>query len=125
MHYWHKYLPTLMLLLGIALSGSCGEDAAEGLASQICPEDNILTYENFGQIYMRNWCTGCHSSDLGADARQGAPSTVNLDTLESLRRSMDRIYLRSASGNNSMPPAGGPTTEESQRLAQWLACDAP
>ena len=95
------------------------------LADRDCPEGSVLTYENFGAPFMRNWCTGCHSSQLGPDDRAAATPGVDLETPELVRRWAPRIWARSADANLTMPPGGGPTDDERARLGEWLACGAP
>jgi hypothetical protein len=97
----------------------------EDLAGRPCPEDNALSWENFGGPLMLNWCTGCHSAALPDGQRAGAPVGVDLDTPEAARQWAARIWARSADGNATMPPWGGPDEEDRFLLGQWLACGAP
>lgn len=85
----------------------------------------MLTWENFGGPFLRNWCTGCHSADLAGSARYDAPPGTDFDTPASARAWRERIWIRAADGNATMPPAGGPDMEERRRLGEWLACGAP
>ena len=89
-----------------------------------CPEDSILTYENFGGPFMLSYCTGCHHSRLPADMRQMAPIDVNFDDIDDVRAWADRIWIRSADQNASMPPVGPPDDVARMRLGEWLACGA-
>lgn len=57
-----------------------------------CPNGTYLTYENFGESFFLNNCTGCHSAALvnpndeeDTSLRGGAPSLVNLDTPEDIQ----------------------------------------
>lgn len=45
-----------------------------------CPKATYLTYENFGQGFMANYCTSCHGASVPETARGGAPADVNFDT---------------------------------------------
>ena len=90
-----------------------------------CPEDNLLTTENFGGPFILTYCTGCHHSSLGADERAGAPEGMNFDTLAEVRAHAPRIWARAADDNASMPPIGAPAADERARLGEWLACGAP
>jgi uncharacterized membrane protein len=83
-----------------------------------------LTYATFGEPFMEDWCTSCHSDRTFPNMRQGAPDDVNLDTLDEVRVWGGEIDALAAHGL-SMPPAGGPTDDERARLAHWLACGAP
>jgi hypothetical protein len=48
-----------------------------------------------------------------------------LDTLEDARAWADRIWVRAADHNATMPPVGGPEADERSALGEWLACGAP
>lgn len=90
-----------------------------------CPDDSFLTYENFGGPFMLSNCNTCHASRLPADLRQGSPIEVNFDDIDDVREWADRIWIRAADQNFSMPPVGPPGDEERARLGEWLACGAP
>ncbi len=90
-----------------------------------CPEDNFLTYENFGQGFMLDWCLGCHSDQLAPNDRAGAPEAIDFNTREDVVEWSERIWARSGDDNLTMPPVGGPSPEDRFYLAQWLACGAP
>lgn len=101
------------------------EDAPRTLVERACPEDSFVTYEDFGGPFMSTWCTGCHASDMPEGMRQEAPLGVDFDTLEAVRARADRIWMRAADHNTTMPPLGGPDEEERNLLGEWLACGAP
>jgi hypothetical protein len=124
----------LALSLALALAGCIGggdespapsEGPYASLADRPCPEDSFLTWENFGDPFMRDWCTGCHSADLAADRRAMAPVEINLNHLDEVRAQMDLVWIRAADQNQTMPPAGGPHTLDRELLGEWLACGAP
>jgi hypothetical protein len=119
---------------GADASGSAGDDTGDvpidagpwaSLEARPCPEDSFLSFENFGAIHLLNYCTGCHSSGLPADQRQGAPIEINFDDLEDVRGHAPRIWARAADHNVTMPPAGGAPEGERALLGEWLACGAP
>ena len=134
-----------MILLAAALLGALGsaciEDPPEdtgdetpeeippppytSFAKRPCPTDSVLTWENFGQPFIANWCTACHASAVPEDNRVGAPATVNFDDLDGVREHAERIWARSGDDNNTMPPAGVPPALERAQLGEWLACGAP
>ncbi len=95
------------------------------LSERPCPDDSPLTYENFGQAFMLNWCTGCHAAGLEDSERAMAPVGIDLDTKEDMTSHAARIWARSADLNTTMPPAGGPDEIERWMLGEWLACGAP
>lgn len=90
-----------------------------------CPEDSFVTYENFGWPHMLTFCTGCHSSMLPADMRQGAPIEVNFESVQDVRQQAGRIWARSGDQHLSMPPVGPAADQERVLLGEWLACGAP
>ncbi len=95
------------------------------LEDRPCPEDNTLTWDNFGGPIMLNWCAGCHHSELPAGERAGAPVGVDMESPELVRAQLERIWARSADDNLTMPPVGGPDEMQRFYLGQWLACGAP
>jgi uncharacterized membrane protein len=97
----------------------------EQLADAECPEQGTtLTYENFAASFFARWCNDCHHP-YSLD-RHGAPGEFNFDTAWGIRRHADRIFARSASGNDSMPPGpDDPPRSERELLAEWLSCGAP
>lgn len=121
------------LLVVAALVSGCGteyvldeppppaDDTPLPVDAEAC-ETSYLSYDNFGEPFMLNWCRGCHSSAIPTGMRQKAPAAVNFDTLEDVRTRKDRVAVRAASVAATMPPAGGPTLEERELLAEWIAC---
>jgi hypothetical protein len=90
-----------------------------------CPDDSLVTWENFGGGYVISYCTTCHHSALPADMRQLAPSAMNFETIELIREHAPRIWARAADQNATMPPVGAPGLDERQMFGEWLACGAP
>lgn len=90
-----------------------------------CPPGGTdLTYASFGEPFLGGWCQTCHAST--ATDRHGAPVHITFDTLDEVRARADRIYVRAADVNTSMPPGpDDPPEEERALLAEWLACGAP
>jgi hypothetical protein len=114
---------------GSSGDGGSGDEASDegggALADRDCPPDSFLRHDNFGAPFFAEYCTGCHSSQLPDDMRQDAPPGVDFETLDGIRARADRIYLRAADGNATMPPVGGPGDEERVLLGEWLGCGAP
>ena len=82
-----------------------------------------LTYQNFGEPFMANWCNGCHSSGLPSGMRQLAPADVNFDTLAEIRAQSVAILVTTVT-DVTMPPEGGPSDDERALLSQWMDCGA-
>jgi uncharacterized membrane protein len=109
----------------LSLIAACGSSAPAG-ARQEPPScaDSFLTYQNFGAPFIADWCRGCHSSQLPPNMRQGSPLGVNFDDLISVQGANARILARATGDAPTMPPAGGPGTEERALLDEWLRCGA-
>lgn len=99
-------------------------DAGPDNRSQEC-KDSILTWENFGQSFVRNWCAGCHSAEIAPGDRYNAPVGIDLDTLAEVRKHAVRNIARATGENPTMPPGGGPGAHEREQFATWLECGAP
>lgn len=132
------------LFVFAACDGGLHEHAGEP-SGATCPAGSTLTYETFGQSFMEQYCTSCHSSALTGAARHGAPSDHDFDTLAAIHEvGAEHIDLVAAAGplhvNTAMPPteghAGAPTVShvdheslpseaERRLLGEWLACGMP
>ena len=115
--------------MGHGGGGCCaGEEAVFGPPTEAtCPQGSTLTYNNFGKSFMENYCTRCHHSDLMGEARMGAPSFHDFDSLFGVKAVSDHIDQTTGSGpaatNMGMPPNGSkPTMAERAQLAEWIAC---
>lgn len=119
---------------GLVMSGllvlalGCIDDDEGSATAAICPSNNTLTYDSFGEDFMASYCTRCHSSEREGSARNDAPSEHDFDTLAGVLSSADEIDEHAAAGpeavNTFMPPNGDtPSEEERRRLGQWLACE--
>ena len=132
--------PTAVALIALLLVG-CEEDsppaaedtgASTGDASDsdtdtdtdalVCADAPTLTYDTFGNGFLATYCNGCHGA--GVPDRQGAPEMVVFDTREQADMFADRILARAipAEGVTPMPPAGGITQDDLDRLEIWLNC---
>jgi uncharacterized membrane protein len=109
---------------------ACGGDH-EGGSGATCATDSTLTYDTFARPFVEQYCTRCHSGALTGDAREGAPSEYNLDTLAAIRDvGVEDLDHETAAGpsnvNTSMPPSQPlPTEAERRLLGEWLACGMP
>ncbi|MGE0397255.1 MAG: hypothetical protein AB7T06_11085 [Kofleriaceae bacterium] len=125
-----RELATLVLsaLAGVlvAVLSACGTDYAppSTLPDDTC-EQSILTYDNFGELFMLDWCRGCHSSALPEGMRQDAPLALDFEDLETIRELAPMIAAKATGPMPVMPPAAGPSDDERALLAEWLACGAP
>lgn len=105
----------LLFLVGCASAPLPIDDA-------VCPpEGTVLTYDNFGAEFFATHCNSCHSTGTA-----GAPRSYRFDTLDDVRIHADRIFIRSAGPNVTMPPGPeDPPAVDRDALAEWLACGAP
>ena len=85
---------------------------------------------DFGSTFLGRYCAGCHHPARIGAARNGAPPTMNFDTLEAARRAPYTLDLAAAAGPAGtrafMPPeAPEPTLAERTWLGEWIACGQP
>ena len=96
----------------------------EEIQDHPCPPNMPLTYDNWGKSYLDANCNSCHSADDGS--RHGAPGAIRFDTLDDVHTHSDRIFVRAAASNTTMPPGPkDPPADQRKDLADWLACGAP
>ena len=120
---------TAALILFLVACGSSGDDGT--FTESVCPPTDPPTYANFGQTFMESYCTECHDSAKTGTLRQGAPATIDFDTLPKLRMSTSLIDKQAAIGpaaaNRIMPPSSStmskPTDDQRRRLGEFIACE--
>jgi cytochrome c5 len=107
-------------LLFVVLAGCLPEPMP--ITDLTCPpEGTALTYDNFGAPFMAAHCNSCHST-----GKSGAPTAYRFDTPTDIATHKDRIFIRAAGPNVTMPPGpNDPSQAERDDLAEWLACGAP
>lgn len=130
------------VLLGFLLVG-CANTAAPTPTKAVCPspDPGTLTWDNFGQKFMADFCTACHSSTLSHSQRNGAPLYHDYDNLMGVLELPDHVDQYAGAGpaavNMVMPPSrcptspGGPldrdcpqpTEEQRMTLSVWVACE--
>ena len=120
-------LRVLSLLAAVTLAATaCGACGKETTINDVpCPPaGTTLTYDNFGAAFMNTSCETCHGQADGD--RKGAPDGYDFDTLDAIRARKDRIFIRAAADNTTMPPGpDDPSQADRDKLAEWLACGAP
>jgi uncharacterized membrane protein len=93
-----------------------------------CPTSNAPV-DDTGMQFMATYCTDCHSSQ--STNRHGAPTDINLDTIDDVRAHAADIDLVAAAGpsatNTTMPQLDTfvtvePTQAEREMLGAFLAC---
>ena len=113
-----------LLVFVIACGAEPAIDSKDNQVEADTCESSYLTYANFGEPFVANWCRGCHSSGLPADMRQMAPMAANFDTVDEVRTWGDGIVAKAGGAQATMPPAGGPSDDERELLAEWITCGA-
>ena len=108
-------------LVGVAFAAVLA-GCTNGDRSTTCAEPQ-LTYDTFGEPFMVDWCRGCHSAQLTMTMRQGAPVSINFDTLQEIRA--QSLMISMSVSRATMPPEGGPSSGDRQLLVEWLGCGAP
>lgn len=101
------------MLIGVGCSG--------GGAGR-CPTDGP-TWSTVGEPFVGSWCAGCHSAQLDAGSRAGAPLGLDLDTAGDVRAHLDAV--QQVLVDETMPPTGGPSDSEVRAFERWLDCGAP
>ena len=112
----------------VAFLGACtpvGE-----LTQSACPTDVAMrpTYAGFGSAFFMTYCLECHSTGKTGADRNGAPATIDFDTLALVRDNTSDIDKQAAFGpqarNTIMPPDGHPKPSNADRtqLGLFVAC---
>lgn len=118
-----------LLLLALGCEGVApGDDAGESGGSTkdsaattgTCAEAPIVNWNNFGEAFLIHQCNGCHAATT--PERYGAPADVSFDTVEQAWAWAPRILARATGDTPSMPPRGGVSDDDRQRLVWWLSC---
>ena len=95
-----------------------------GCEAPTCDDrDPPLTYENWGEAYISDFCVGCHSSLVEGAERRGATVGVDFNTYGDVMRRVDRIEARGTGPDFTMPPSGGPNEEQIRIFEEWLTCE--
>ena len=97
---------------------ACGGEALD--TGDPCAEAPVVTWDTFGQGFLRENCQGCHASTV-VD-RAGAPAEVTFDDEAQALAWRERILARAAGATATMPPLGGTTEDDRWRLRVWLTC---
>ena len=131
-----------LVVLGFVLA-ACTNTALPTPTGTVCPDPDpgTLTWDSFGQKFMADYCTMCHSSTLRRAERNGAPLYHDFDTLMGVMVIPDHVDKYAGSGpeahNTAMPPSrcpstpGGPLDRDCRKpndaertnLAVWIACE--
>lgn len=112
-----------ILWLGCAAGDSAGGDlAAGGGGEDPCQGVPELTWRNWGQGFVTENCQGCHASTVTGERRQGAPTDVVFDTPAEVWSWATSIVAIATGEGAAMPPQGGVSEIDRERLRWWLEC---
>jgi len=135
-----KWILLLILPLASGIFFNCGSDAKKSdstpptkqknrgasFLQDECPEGTLLTYENFGEAMMLEYCSTCHSRSRYEDERAGAPIAIQLDSAQDMATWRTRmIETLKVDAELPMPPSEHIVAADKQMLLEWLECGAP
>ena len=113
------------LLVFVAVGVGCG--GWTRIEDYPCPNPDgttKVTYKNFVKGFLDTWCNKCHASS--SKSRRGAPITYIFDAYEIVLTVKQRIFIRSADKNTTMPPGpDDPPEADRKKLAEWIVCGSP
>lgn len=95
----------------------CGgdEDSADA-----CAGVPLVNWDNFGDAFMGESCRGCHSAT--SPSRVGAPEGMDFDTVDQVWAWKAAILGTAGTDAPTMPPEGGTTADDREKLHWWLEC---
>ena len=100
-----------------------GLDAEPEDAEIDCADAPLVNWVNFGEGFLLENCSGCHHSET--PNRYGAPEDAVFDTVEEVWEQKASLLYIVASENRRMPPSGGTTEMQRDKLKIWLNCGEP
>jgi hypothetical protein len=111
------------VVAALAAGFGCAAPSFTTIDEYPCPSGGTeLTYDNFARGFFDEYCERCHAGT--APHRNGAPESVTFDSEADVLAHRERIFVRAAGQNNSMPPGpDDPPREERDLLAEFLACE--
>jgi uncharacterized membrane protein len=109
------------LILALLLACAGGDSVAPTAGP--CDDAAVVTWNNFGEAFILHNCQACHASTT-AD-RYGAPESVTFDTKSEVWAQAASILSVATGDAPSMPPRGGVSDDDRQRLVWWLTCAEP
>ena len=104
---------------GFAACNGDDDDDGEGQLPACPSAGTSLTYDNFGKQFFTDYCVSCHFE--GTTVKGAEP----YDTQSAIQAAAEDIYGRAGGTNTNMPQSGAkPTSDERNKLAEWLSCGA-
>jgi uncharacterized membrane protein len=121
----HAFLAT------VVVSMACKSDSPSSLDGGAQSDEggdcSSLSYDNFGEAFVAEYCLYCHSASLTGAARGGATPGQNFDTLADIQTHQARMRDLVARELMPYPPTASrfPTHERRTKFVHWLDCGAP
>jgi len=113
---------SLLVVAGGLVMAACGggtDTDGEGNLPACPTGGTTLTYANFGEQFFKDYCLSCHFT--GTTVKGAVP----YDSQSAIQDAAEDIYGRAGGTNTNMPQSGTkPTSDERQKLAEWLSCGA-
>jgi cytochrome c5 len=119
---WGKAWVTALVAMACSGSAAVDKDTAIGASADtgLCADTPLVTWENFGDGFVRQNCQTCHSST--STDRRGAPPNATFDSHDQTVALRDRILARATGDDPTMPPSGGVAPLDRTKLEIWLTC---
>ena len=111
----------MMLWFMLACGGNGGSDTG---TTDACATAPVLTWENFGEGFLRENCQSCHATNAPyrSTADSPPPDGIHFDNKNNAIELADRILASSTGTAPRMPPQGGVSEEDREKLTLWLEC---
>jgi len=115
-----SYSLVAVALAAAVFASACSSSSIGGEATgATCPTDSTLTYDNFGKAFFESHCAQCH-------AGRESPTLSTVAAFRANKAAIDRVAASGPNATNTaMPEEGSVSTEDRQKLGQWLACGSP
>ena len=119
----------MMWLIALAACGEVDPTDTGSREAESGPCDNapVLTWENFGEGFLRENCEACHAEDAPYrdSAQTPPPGDIHFGDKETALGLRDQILASAAGDSPRMPPRGGLDAAEREKLDIWLRCGSP
>ena len=87
-----------------------------------CATATVVPYS---QLTILSLCTGCHSSTVTGNKRDGAPGGVNYDSYAAAKAEASSGAAQVNAGEMPPPGEAQPTADQKDALYSWAACGTP
>jgi hypothetical protein len=106
---------TTHFLLTLAfVASACGEKIEPVQLQPECPLDPVTWDGQAGAVFAQ-YCTQCHSSEVGGSDRNGAPASINFNTFDEALP-IAKLADKSSGEGSSMPPSDPRPTAAERKI---------